>query len=73
MFRDRITYQGFGATLFNKILFNESGIISVRKSRKSAIYQIRDLNSLMNEVIPHFNRYPLISQKQKIIRYFLWY
>lgn len=50
--------------------FNESGIISVRKSRKSAIYQIRDLNSLMNEVIPHFNRYPLISQKQKDYKVF---
>lgn len=50
--------------------FNESGTISVRKSRKSAIYQIRDLNSLMKEVIPHFNRYPLISQKQKDYKVF---
>lgn len=58
-----------------KSFFNESGDISIRKKRKSAIYQIRDLNSLINEVTPHFNKYPLLSQKQKDYKVFsmiLW-
>nr|QJQ35509.1 LAGLIDADG endonuclease [Fusarium begoniae] len=47
-----------------KSFFNGSGNVSVREQRKSAIYQIRDLKSIVNEVITHFNKYPLISQKQ---------
>lgn len=41
--------------------FNNVGNIYIKS--KSANYQIRDINSIINIVIPHFENYPLFSQK----------
>lgn len=43
-----------------KSFFN-TGNIYIKKN--SVTYDIRDINSLVNIVIPHFNKYSLISQK----------
>lgn len=46
-----------------KSYFNGAGNISTRSNRDSANYRIRDLKSIIDIVIPHFDKYPLISQK----------
>lgn len=62
--------KDLGLLYLIKSFFKESGDIYLRKSKKSAVYQIRDLGSLMDTVIPHFSKYPLISQKQKEYKVF---
>lgn len=42
--------------------FNNTGNIYI-KNNKSAIYSIRTLNSIKGNIIPHFKKYPLITQK----------
>lgn len=46
-----------------KSFFSHKGNITVNKKRNHVIYRIRDINSLINIIIPHFKKYPLISQK----------
>jgi hypothetical protein len=45
-----------------KSFFNDRG--NIYKYKNSANYQIRDLNSLYDIVIPHFDKYTLLTQKQ---------
>jgi hypothetical protein len=45
-----------------KSFFNNTGNIYI-KNNKSAIYSIRTLNSIKDNIIPHFKKYPLITQK----------
>ena len=40
------------------------GTVTVRKTRKAAVYTVQSFNDLTNIIIPHFDKYPLISQKQ---------
>jgi hypothetical protein len=45
-----------------KDFFNNKGNIYI-KNNKSAIYSVRDLDSIINFIIPHFDKYSLITQK----------
>ncbi len=45
--------------------FFEIGSIYARKNRESAIYSVQSFADLSNTIIPHFNKYPLKSQKGK--------
>jgi len=40
------------------------GIVYLNKNGKSAIYMVRKLKDITNVIIPHFDSYPLISQKR---------
>lgn len=40
------------------------GIVTVRKTRNAAVYTVQSFNDLTDIIIPHFDKYPLISQKQ---------
>lgn len=62
IFSNRITYQRFNLLLQIKSFFNNTGNIYINNN-KSAIYSVRTLNSILNNVIPHFEKYPLITQK----------
>jgi NADH:ubiquinone oxidoreductase subunit 2 (subunit N) len=46
------------------------GIVSLENNTKSASYKILSVTNLINIVIPHFDKYPLITQKQG--DYLLW-
>lgn len=46
-----------------KTFFNETGNIYVIKD-KAVLYQVRDLSAIQRVVIPHFEKYSLITQKQ---------
>lgn len=43
--------------------FNGVGNITVRSNRNTALYRILDLQSINNIIIPHFDNYPLLTQK----------
>jgi hypothetical protein len=44
--------------------FNGIGAISSIKSNGSVIYAITKINDIKDVLIPHFDKYPLISQKK---------
>lgn len=46
-----------------KSFFNEIGYITFSKDN-GAMYRINKLNDIINIIIPHFDKYPLITQKQ---------
>jgi hypothetical protein len=41
------------------------GFIRRDYSDKTLKYEVRSLNDLINKIIPHFEKYPLLSDKQK--------
>jgi len=43
----------------------ECGFIRRDYSDKTLKYEVRSLGDLINKVIPHFEKYPLLSKKQK--------
>lgn len=43
--------------------FFQVGNISIRKSGGSAHYYVRGIKDLTNAIIPHFDKYPLLTQK----------
>ncbi len=45
------------------------GSISIRKTRNNAVFHVQSVKDLNNVVIPHFNKYPLITQKKQILFY----
>ena len=45
-----------------KSFFNKVGSIHIKKNI-SAVYHVRTLDSINNLIIPHFEKYPLITQK----------
>jgi len=47
-----------------KSFFNEVGSIYKMNNNKALIYQVRNLNEITKAIIPHFENYPLITQKQ---------
>jgi hypothetical protein len=48
-----------------KNFFNVGSIIvRIRKSKQTGIYSVQSLNDLTQVIIPHFNKYPLLTQKQ---------
>jgi hypothetical protein len=46
------------------------GIIKINNSRKSVSYRVQSYKDLNNVIIPHFEKYPLISQKQADFLFF---
>ena len=46
------------------------GFIRRDYSDKTLKYEVRSLNDLINKVIPHFEKYPLLSEKQKDFKFF---
>ncbi len=46
------------------------GFIRRDYSDKTLKYEVRNLDDLINKVIPHFEKYPLLSQKQKDFEFF---
>lgn len=52
-----------------KSFYNNIGNIYI-KSNKSAIYSVRTLDSIMEYIIPHFEKYPFITQKHSDFIYF---
>jgi len=46
------------------------GFIRRDYSDKTLKYEVRSLNDLINKVIPHFKKYPLLSDKQKDFEFF---
>jgi hypothetical protein len=49
--------------LLIKSYFNEIGTIYNQKNRNLSIYQVRDFSSIINVIIPHFDKYPLLTRK----------
>lgn len=47
-----------------KSFFNETGSIYTMNNNKALIYQVRNLSEITKIIIPHFEKYPLITQKQ---------
>jgi len=43
--------------------FNSVGSIYTRPDRKLAVYRVSNVNELSEVIIPHFNKYTLISKK----------
>ena len=50
--------------------FFECGFIRRDYSDKTLKYEVRSLSDLINKVIPHFKKYPLLSEKQKDLEFF---
>ena len=46
------------------------GFIRRDYSDKTLKYEVRSLDDLINKVIPHFEKYPLLSDKQKDFKFF---
>lgn len=46
------------------------GFIRRDYSDKTLKYEVRSLDDLINKVIPHFKKYPLLSEKQKDFEFF---
>jgi LAGLIDADG endonuclease len=47
-----------------KSFFGEIGTILINKNRTLVTYSVRSLDKIIRIIIPHFNKYPLITQKQ---------
>jgi len=48
-----------------KTFFNTGSIIErVRHGKPTAIYSVQSLKILYENIIPHFNKYPLLTQKK---------
>lgn len=47
-----------------KSFFNETGSIYTMNNNKALIYQVRNLSEITKIIIPHFEKYSLITQKQ---------
>ena len=51
--------------LLRKIqLFFGVGIVSERKTKNKVVYSVQSVRDIINVIIPHFDKYPLITQKQ---------
>ncbi len=48
----------------------KTGFIRRDYSDKTLKYEVRSLNDLINKIIPHFGKYPLLSDKQKDFEFF---
>jgi hypothetical protein len=46
-----------------KSFFNEAGSIYSINKGKAVLYQVRNLDDITKVIIPHFEEYPLITQK----------
>jgi hypothetical protein len=47
-----------------KSFFNETGSIYTMNKNKALLYQVRNLGEITKAIIPHFEKYPLITKKQ---------
>ena len=56
--------------LFQMQKIFKCGFIRRDYSDKTLKYEVRSLNDLINKIIPHFEKYPLLSDKQKDFDFF---
>ena len=56
--------------LFLMQKFFNCGFIRRDYSDKTLKYEVRSLNDLVNNIIPHFEKYPLLSDKQNDFNHF---
>ena len=56
--------------LFQMQKIFKCGFIRRDYSDKTLKYEVRSLNDLIDKIIPHFEKYPLISAKQKDFKFF---
>jgi hypothetical protein len=47
-----------------KSFFNEIGSVYPINKNKALLYQVRNLSDITKVILPHFEKYPLITQKQ---------
>jgi hypothetical protein len=60
-----ITLHGKDIALLQRILsFFGVGTINISKEDGSAIYTVKSIKDLTNVILPHFLKYPLITQKR---------
>ena len=57
-------------TLFLMQKIFKCGFIRRDFSDKTLKYEVRSLDDLVNKIIPHFKKYPLVSAKQKDFEFF---
>ena len=57
-------------TIFLMQKIFKCGFIRRDYSDKTLKYEVRSLNDLVNKIIPHFEKYPLLSAKQKDLNLF---
>ena len=57
-------------TLFQLVKYFGCGSIRPDRSDKTLKYEVRSINNLIDNIIPHFEKYPLQSSKQKDFTYF---
>lgn len=51
-----------------QMYFKGAGNITVRTTRdQSVIYSVTKLGEIIDVVIPHFDKYPLLTKKERII------
>lgn len=48
----------------------DCGFIRKDYSDKTVKYEVRSLKDLINKIIPHFEKYPLLSSKEKDFKFF---
>ncbi len=61
-----ITLHTRDTALLEKIqsFFGGIGKITIREKDNSAYYTVKSVNDIVNVIIPHFDKYPLLTQKQ---------
>jgi hypothetical protein len=50
--------------------FFKVGRINKRKNRNTAVYAVQSIDALNNVIIPHFIKYPLLTEKQRDFKLF---
>ena len=62
-FQIQLHHRDKNLLLLIKSYFNEVGAIYTTRNKNLSIYQVRDLINITTIIIPHFIRYPLITEK----------
>lgn len=63
-FQIRLHVRDKNLLLRIKSYFNDVGNIYTSDNNKAVLYQVRKLSEITNVIIPHFEKYPLLTQKQ---------
>jgi hypothetical protein len=68
--RNRTPYERQSHSIAIKIFFNGIGIVSLDTKNNKAIFSVQKIKELNSIIIPHFESYPL--QTDKKINFDLW-
>lgn len=61
--------QNKGRAQVLRLMKNIFGCGFLRQDRKTLKYEVRSLNDLIERIIPHFEKYPLLSTKNNDFKY----